>query len=294
VALSFASPAQFAARIAAAREIAFGSYFLPAPMREALVIAAQRGAHVEVTFEKTPHEDPSGSLARLNAASAEALRAAGAEVHLLSSDGDTPPYHIKAAVCDGVAYLDDRNWPAHGGTILVDDDADDVALVREAIAGRGGADATLATRKDLAVQREAALIEGAERIPVVVATESFGAGAISAALRHHAALGAKTTLIVNRAHANRAVLAGLERAGVTVKNSVANEKLVLAGDAVWLGSANATYAGGEDGAQTDWGLVSRDPALVAAVRERLSETTGSGSAPARRPSPAAFAGCAPA
>jgi phosphatidylserine/phosphatidylglycerophosphate/cardiolipin synthase-like enzyme len=292
VAISLSSSVQIAARIAGAREIAFGSYFVPGAMREALVAAARRGAHVEVTLEKAPYEDRTGSLARLNAASAAALHAAGAEVHLLS--GDAPPYHIKAAVCDGVAYLDDRNWPAHGGTIVADDDVRDVALVREAIAGRGGADETLATRKDVAVQREAALIEGAGRVPVVVATESFGAGAISSALRHHAALGATTTLIVNRAHANRAVLAGLERAGVVVKNSVANEKLVLAGDAVWLGSANATYAGGEDGAQTDWGLVTRDPAFVAAVRERLSETTGSGSAQARRPSPGVDAGCAPA
>ncbi|HYZ16929.1 MAG TPA: hypothetical protein VE591_11030 [Candidatus Acidoferrum sp.] len=267
MALSLASPTQVAARIAAAHEISFGSYFVPAAIRDALVAAARRGAHVELTLEKAPYEDPTGSLARLNASTATALRAAGAEVHLLSDDA--APYHIKAAICDGVAYLNDRNWPAHDGTILADDDPADVALVREAIAGRGGADGTLATRKDVAVQREAALIEGAKDVPVVVATESFGAGAISAALRAHAAAGASTTLIVNRQHANPALLAGLERAGVVVRNSVANEKLVLAGDAVWIGSANATYAGGEEAAQTDWGLVTRDPALVAAVRGRL-------------------------
>jgi hypothetical protein len=283
VALTLASPTQVAARIAQADEIAFGSYFIPHAMREALVAAARRGAHVDVTLEETPYEDRTGGLGRLNAASAAALRAAGADVHLVS--GDAPPYHIKAAVCDGVAYLNDRNWPAQGGTIVADDDAADVALVREAIAGRGGADETLATRKDVAVQREAALIDGAGSAPVVVATESFGAGAISAALRRHAGLGAPTTLIVNQRQANPALLAGLERAGIVVRNSVANEKLVLAGDAVWLGSANATFAGGKDAGQTDWGLVTRDRELVAAVRERLSAygaAVGEGDAPVPR------------
>lgn len=268
MAVTLASPTQVAARIAQANEIAFGSYFVPRTMRDVLTAAAERGAHVEVTLEEAPYEDKTGGLARLNAASAAALRAAGATVHLLSPDA--APYHIKAAICDGVAYLNDRNWPTQGATIVADDDACDVALVREAIAGRGGADDALATRKDVAIAREAALIDGAGKAPVVVATESFGAGAISAALRRHAALGAPTTLIVNRHQAKPALLAGLERAGVAVKNSVSNEKLVLAGDAVWLGSANATYAGGDGAAQTDWGLISRDPGVVAAVRRSLS------------------------
>ena len=51
-------------------------------------------------------------------------------------DSEQTPFHLKAAVCDGVAYLDDRNWTKRGPEIVIADDApDDVALVRDALAG---------------------------------------------------------------------------------------------------------------------------------------------------------------
>jgi hypothetical protein len=264
---ALASSSDVVTGIAGAHEIAFGSYLVPRALRDALIAAAHRGAHVAVTIEAAPYNDATGCLARFNAATADALREAGADVRLLSRD--QVAFHLKAAVCDGVAYLDDRNWPARGDTIVRDDDPRDVAVVRAALDGHGGSDDALATRKDLALQREADLIDAARGAPVVVATESFGAGTISAALRRHAANGDPTTLIVARGKANASVLAGLARAGVTVKIGVAAEKFALAGDAVWLGSANATYAGGEFGEQTDWGLVSRDPALIAEIGARL-------------------------
>jgi hypothetical protein len=267
VGLALASSSEVAAHITRARDVAFGSYVVPRAMQDALIAAAHHGAHVRVTLEATPHDDPVGRLAQLNAATARALRDAGAEVRLLA--GDDPVFHLKAAVCDGVAYLDDRNWPAQGDIVVRDDDGEDVALVRAALEGCGGGDEALATRKDLALAREAALIDGARGVPVVVATESFGEGRIFAALRRHAAAGDPTTLIVAPHETKPAVLDGLARAGVTVRTATAGEKFALAGDAVWLGSANATYDGGAFGAQTDWGLVSRDAALVAAVRARL-------------------------
>ncbi len=172
-----------------------------------------------------------------------------------------------------MAYLDDRNWPKSGDTVVADDDPRDVALVRAALRGRGGADDALATRKDVALQREAALIDAAGTAPVVVATESFDGGPISVALRRHAQRGAPTTLIVDGRRLGareRALLDHLARDGVRVRTSARDEKLALAGDAVWLGSANATSAEGRYGAQLEWGVVSRDPALVARVRAALA------------------------
>jgi hypothetical protein len=273
VSISISSSAEVLARIGAARDVGFGAYILPpGPMRDALAAAAGRGAHVSVTLQSDPFCDARGALARTNAAGAAALRTAGAQVTLLPSA--QVAFHLKAAVCDGVAYLDDRNWPARGGdTVVADDDPHDVALVRATLAGRAGADDALATRKDTALAREAALIDEARGAPVVLVTESFGGGPISAALRRHAARGAPTTLVVDRRRLSppqRHLLAGLERDGVRVKTSAADEKLLLAGDAVWLGSANASCAYGERGDQTEWGIVSRDPALVARVRETVA------------------------
>ena len=260
------------ARVSAARDVDFGSYILPPnAMRDALVAAARRGAHVAVTLQADPFCDRGGVLARVNAGSASLLREAGASVTLLPSA--QVPFHLKAAVCDGVAYLDDRNWPKAGDTVVADDDPADVALVRATLAGRGGADDALATRKDVALAREVALIDGARAAPVVLVTESFGGGAVSAALRRHAASGAPTTLVVDRhrlSPSQRHLLDGLAADGVRVKTSAADEKLLLAGDAVWLGSANASSSYRERGDQTEWGIVSRDPALVARVRETLA------------------------
>lgn len=271
--ISISSSADVLARIGTARDVHFGAYILPAgPMRDALEAAARRGAHVAVTLQRDPFRDPRGALARLNAASAAALRGAGARVALLPSA--RVAFHLKAALCDGVAYLDDRNWPARGGdTVVADDDPRDVALVRATLAGRAGTDDALATRKDAALAREAALIDGARGAPVVLATESFGAGPISVALRRHAASGAPTTLVVDQRRLSppqRALVEHLRSQGVRVRTSDADEKLLLAGGAVWLGSANASCAYGERGAQTEWGIVSRDPALVARVRETVA------------------------
>ena len=70
-----------------------------------------------------------------------------------------------------------------------------------------------------------------------------------------------------RAHASHReahAIAALARAGVDVREGGANEKLALAGDAAWIGSCNATGAAGRVARQLEWGLVTRDPALVSA------------------------------
>jgi nucleotide-binding universal stress UspA family protein len=272
VAVSLSSVSAVLARISSAHDVAFGSYVLShGPLRDALVAAARRGAHVAVTLQADPYRNPYG--ARANAEAARELRAAGATVRALESA--RVPFHLKAAACDGVAYVDDRNWTLRGPEIvLADDDPCDVALVRDALAGRGGADAALATRKDEALRREVALIEGAGDAPVTVETERVATSPLTDALRQHARAGAPATLVVGRTkHHSRneaSALAKLAHDGVVVREGGKNEKLALAGDAAWIGSGNATGANGRGAAQLDWGLVTHDAALVGAVRAALA------------------------
>jgi len=87
-------------------------------MRDALIRAAERGAHVAVTLQADPYRNPDGK--RDNREAARLLSTAGAEVTLLPST--RAPFHLKAAVCDGVAYLDDRNWTARGPEMVIADD----------------------------------------------------------------------------------------------------------------------------------------------------------------------------
>lgn len=272
MAISLSSVGDVVARIGSAREVAFGSYFLaPGAMRDALVAAAQRGAHVAVTLQADPYRNRDGR--RDNRVAARLLKAAGAGVTLLHSA--QAPFHLKAAVCDGVAYLDDRNWTRRGPEIVVaDDDPPDVALVRDGILrARGDRDATLATRKDEVLRRELALVDEAGDAPVVVETERLRNSPLTEALRRHARSGAATTVIVGRARhrsrGERSALRALARDGVVVREGGANEKLALAGDAAWIGSGNATGAGGRTARQVEWGLVTRDAALVDAVRTAL-------------------------
>jgi hypothetical protein len=272
VTLSLSSVPDVLARIGSAHDVAFGSYFLPhGAVRDALTGAARRGAHVAVTLQADPYRNPFG--ARCNAQAARSLRAAGADVSLLPSD--TAPFHLKAAVCDGVAYLDDRNWTKRGPEIVVaDDDPADVALVRAALAGHGGADRALATRKDVALSREVELVQRARGVPVIVETERVAASPLTCALQRHARAGAKTTLVVARTSHRSAretrVIAQLAADGVDVRAGGTNQKLALAGDTAWIGSGNATGASGRNAGQLEWGMRVRDPALVGAVAAELA------------------------
>ncbi len=271
MALSVSSVPAVLDRIRTARDVAFGSYFLPhGAARDALEAAAQRGAHVAVTLQADPYRNPYG--ARANAEAARRLRDAGAEVTLL--DSERAPFHLKAAVVDGVAFLDDRNWTKRGPeTVVADDAPDDVALVREALRGRGGADANLATRKDAALGRELGLVEHAGDGPVILETERVAASPLARALAARALRGAPTELVVSRSRGSvreAHAIAALQKAGVVVRRGGANEKLALAGDAAWIGSSSATGAWGRNASQLEWGLATRQPALVSAVRAALA------------------------
>jgi hypothetical protein len=288
MALTLSSVSGAADAVRSARDVRFGALVLyPGAMCDALLDAARGGARVDVTLQRNPYRG--GAAERLaNRRAAHTLRAAGATVTL--RDRERQPFHVKAAVCDGVAYLCDRNWAADGRELVVaDDDAAEVELVRSTLRdAAGGTCGALATRKADALRAEAELIRGARGVPVTVETESFGGGAISAALREHAAGGAPTTLIVSAREAahdgrERALIAHLRAAGVDVRETGANEKLALCGEAAWIGSANATFAGGREADQIEWGAVTRDAALVGAVRAALSRDAGSAAAASATP-----------
>src|SRR5208282_4925405 len=150
------------AAIGSARSISLASYILyPGRLVEALEAAGDRGAEVSVRVEINPL-DPSGSLAATNLKVAEELRAHRVAVELTQT-------HLKAAVIDGEAFLDDRNWAEHGpSTLIADSDPDDVGVIRAGIEGKAASDAHLWTRKGDALDAEAKLLQeaGSERIEV--------------------------------------------------------------------------------------------------------------------------------
>jgi antitoxin (DNA-binding transcriptional repressor) of toxin-antitoxin stability system len=201
------------------------------------------------------------------------LRAAGADA-AETAPGE-PALHLKAAVIDGVAWLADRNWAGDGPErILRDTDADDVAAVASAVAGGAGDDGHLATTKAGALRLEAAVIDRAGAGPLLIESESFGNGSVYDALLRRAKAGEPTRLIVagrevaESGPAGREAkrLARLAALGVDVRvgdpaRGDLDEKLAVGGGDAWVGSANATYARREYGAQRDWGMATGVPAV---------------------------------
>jgi hypothetical protein len=264
--------------LATAQRIALTAYTLrEGRVLDALEAAARRGATVTVRLERDPLDDAAGTLHRANAAALTALRTAGASAE--ATKPGEPVLHLKAAVVDGVAWLDDRNWASGGAErILRDTDAGDVAAVASAVAGGPGADAHLATTKSGAQQLEADVIARAGVEPLAVESESFGNGAIYNALLHRAQAHLPTRLIVAGReaaeagnHTERAHLKHLADLGVEIREGNAgsgdlDEKLVVTASDAWVGSANATYARGDYGAQRDWGLATHEPAIIDGLR----------------------------
>jgi len=266
---------EFVRAVAAAHRIAFSAYHLTpgGPVRAALIDAAKRGADVGIRLEANPYGSEGAQQGRDNADTVAAVNVAGGHAQLVGGPGEAA-WHMKAAVVDGVAYLDDRNWAADGKeTILRDTDPDDVAAVARTLAGSPARDGHLRTTKHDAVTLESEVIRRAGDAPVAVETESFGLGAIYADLLHRAQAHQPTRLLVSNlelaeptADRERRALERLAAAGVAVRAVGNDEKIAVAGGDAWVGSANATYANGPAGAQIDWGLATRVPALVAALR----------------------------
>jgi hypothetical protein len=264
--------------LASAQRIHLTAYTLQrGKVLDALVAAARRGAEVEVRLERDPLDDPAGDLHKVNASALAALRAAGADAE--ATKPGEPVLHLKAAVVDGVAWLDDRNWAVSGaGRLIRDSEPADVAAVASAVTGGLGADGHLATTKAGAQQLEAAVIEQAGAGALAVESESFGNGAIYNALLHRAQAHLPTRLIVagreaaqksgglERAHLQHLAALGVEVRLGNPKHGDLNEKLAVADGSAWVGSTNATYARGPDGEQRDWGLTTRERPVVDGLR----------------------------
>ncbi len=264
--VSLSSTAQLVRAIGRAHSITFSAYILsPGQVLDALRAAGERGARVVVRLAGATFRDDAG--ATINSQAAARLRAAGADVKLCDES------HLKAAVVDGCAFLDDRNWPIAGAdTVVRDDRAGDVWMLRKAIVGGVvGSSRRLTTDKDAALAQEERLLASARPgEDVIVQTESFGYGKeiypmlarLARGGRHVRLLVAKRDM--RQSQRERSAIARLERLGVEVRTSESNEKFALCGRHGWVGSANATYA---YPGERDWGLRTDDPQIVDHLRD---------------------------
>jgi PLD-like domain len=272
----------FVRTVETGHDIELSAFILP-PGRlvRSLEDAVARGAHAVVELEDQPYSpnaDQTKRMHKLNRRTAADLRRHGVTVHLHADP--KVPLHLKAAVVDGVAFLDDRNWASGGAqTIVRSQRTDDVALVRRSLTGCTGHDAHLATRKDQALALEAkAIASTPPGRAVACESESFGPSVISRELAARARGGNPVRVLVDsRALGRRALatLARLQTAGVEVRLGTAAEKMCVAGDSAWVGSANASE--GRPGT-LDWGLRTRARTLVAALAQRF-ETRWSAARP---------------
>lgn len=275
--ISLSSPGLVLESIRRAHHVELASYILvPGRFERALEQAAKRGCMVRVCLESRPYADASGKRAAGNAAAAGRLLAAGAHVDLLDSVASPePPLHVKAAIVDGVVFLNDRNWAAAGaGTILRGDGHADVRSLRDSIESRGThSTRRLATDKRSALAREAAVLRSARR-SVDVCSESFGSdNPVYLTLRALAARGVRCRVAVNRVELNpreRRAIAALQSCGVEVGVGHVDEKFCVAdGERAWIGSANATspYC---NATQREWAVTTRASSIAVTVRARFS------------------------
>lgn len=223
-------------------------------MLRAVEAAARRGATVRVELQAHPFNDRKGALAKENARLANALRADGANTSLADS------VHAKEITAGDSLFLDEKNW--HDGDVVLCED--------DPIEAR-----SIPMMKRDALGQEAKLLADARASDgVIVETESFGNGNPTyEALRALGEAHASPRLLVSKndlrgTHKERSVLRGLVRCGVRVRVCTDSAKLAIAGDSAWLGSANATYAGGGFNL-TDWGVCTNDATIAKTVRNRL-------------------------
>ena len=269
--VSLSSQAEVVGAIGRARRVLLTAYTLPdGAVRKALENAAERGAKVTVRLNGFPYRDDNGNIMRDNDSAVARLREGGADAQLVhTSETDGPVLHMKSLVCDGTAYLDDRNWPDDGmDTIVRDDFANDVRAIEDAAAMHPDPAAPyFATTKNAATRMEARLLYGAMRARTVdVESESFGSSPQAfGALSKLARAGVRCRLLVSQRDVTAKSLVALKtlaKRGVRIREGDLDEKIaVVDGKRAWTGSANATSNAKTTG-QIDWGLRTDKPEIV--------------------------------
>jgi phosphatidylserine/phosphatidylglycerophosphate/cardiolipin synthase-like enzyme len=259
--LSVSSTAEAAAAMQGAHAVSFTAYTLRrGALFDALEAAARRGAHVRVRLEGAPYGDSDGSFARVNAGVVADLRRAGVDASV-SAPADAP-IHAKLLDVDGTRYLDDRNFGA-GDLVVRDDDPADPGLAR--------------LKRDALASEAKLLRSAAPGADTIVESESFGCcNAVYSALVDAAKRGLRPRVLVcaRELRGNdreRMRLAQLAAEGARIRVTKETDKIALAGDRLWIGSANATAAIALPDT-IDWGVCSADAALVAAARGRVEST----------------------
>jgi len=278
--VSLSTPARILRAVEHARNVTLGAYLLPpGAMREALEYAARHGASVRVRLDESPYGRGKHGIAKLNKQAIKELRKSGVDARL--ARGAASGLHMKAVICDGVAYLDDRNFAANGSqTIVRDDSRGDVARLRNAIlhddvqSGRA-----LAVQKSDALRAEASLIREARRGDTVeVQSEYFGGTPVSSALHAAARRGVHCKLEVGSQHKvpvrEAAILKALAADSVEVRLVKSAEKFaVLNRTGAWVGSADATFS---PQAQRDWSIRTGDRAIARSVHRTFAHEWRSG------------------
>lgn len=240
--------------VAAARKVVLFSYILSPGMDRALEDAARHGACVRVRLNGCFHDSP--ALLRANREAVRRLRALHVDARLVQDRGGAP-LHVKAAVCDGVTFLDDCNWRAGG---------------RDTIVRAGRSLRGVQLDKCDALDAEGALLRGSHGGIVEAETESLGYSPVYSALKQLAQRGVHCRLLISKFGLQGTYYAAaqhLAAAGVDVRVADSDEKFALTASRAWIGSANATsYYYHPD--QPDWGARTSNAQLLRALHEKFA------------------------
>lgn len=259
-----------------AHDVTFSAYFLwGGRVKTALEDAAKRGAVVHVRLEG--FEGKQGALEIDNRNVVQELKTYRIDARLVhQTKASRPALHMKAAVCDGVAFLDDCNWRTSDDTVIRDDSPVDVLAIKHAALHEPRErKATISLDKAGALSVERNLLGRAargDRVDVETETISYHSD-IYSSLKRLVTKGVHCRLLANYRLSDekeRRALELLAAAGVRVRTTRFTEKLAVENAAkAWIGSANATSTH-YNGDCIDWGLKTDDAQLVWTVQARFN------------------------
>ena len=274
--ISLSSTPEMLAAMRTAKDITFSSYFLRpgGPVELALLDAVKRGAHVTVRlngyFDKGPQR-----LMDWNKQAVRELANPHADVKMVHlSDADGPMLHLKAAVCDGVAFLDDRNWTAGRDIVVRDNSPVDASAVQDAAAYKPAhCDAVALTKFD-ALTREAGVIKAPDNRCVDIESETMTwHSPVYSAIKHLSAEKIRCRVLLSSKHVSpttKKTIEFLEKMHVAVRIVDSSDKIAIAGGKrAWVGSANAT-ATHPDPYETDWGYSTDRKEFVRSLQSRFN------------------------